>query len=74
MNQTTILYPAIVYKNNKSNVFIANCIIKKLVGYGRSEYDAINNLERMMNKNNSEFPVKIKPVYNFLSENDLSIK
>lgn len=68
MSQTSALYPALIYKSHKNNVFVANCIIKKLVGYGRSEKDAISNLEKILNTTNSDYPVKIKPVYQFLPE------
>ena len=60
MTITEIQYPALIYKNNKNNVFVANCIVKKLIGFGHSEQDAILNLE------NTDFPVKVKPVYKFL--------
>lgn len=68
MSQTSALYPALIYKSQKNNVFVANCIIKKLVGYGRSEKDAISNLEKILNTTNSDYPIKIKPVYQFLPE------
>ena len=45
MNQTAVIYPALVYKSKKNNVFVANCIIKKLIGYGQTEQAAIINLE-----------------------------
>lgn len=71
MQQTTILYPALIYKNKKSNVFVANCIIKKLIGYGRTEYDAVKNLENILNSRNPDYPVRVKPVHNYLSDSDL---
>lgn len=66
MNTTEIQYPALIYKSNRSNIFVANCIIKKLVGYGSSEKAAILNLEQILNKNVSDYPVRVKPVYKFL--------
>ena len=69
MLHTCIQYPALVYKNNTSNVFVANCIIKKLVGFGTSEEAAVLNLEKILNKQNTEYPVKVKPVYRYLSDN-----
>lgn len=63
-----IQYPALIYKSKKNNNFIANCIIKNLIGYGRTEEDAIANLEMVLNKNSKEYPVKVKPVYQFLTE------
>lgn len=74
MHQTSVLYPALIYKNEKSKVFVANCIIKKLIGYGHTENDAICSLERMLNKADSDYPVKIKPVYKFLPELDSNPK
>ena len=63
-----IQYPALIYKSRNNNVFIANCIIKNLIGYGQSENDAIMNLEKVLNQNSSEYPVKVKPVYKFLTD------
>lgn len=71
MNQTSIIYPALIYKSKKNNIFVANCIIKKLIGYGHSEYDAVKNLEYVLNGQSSDYPVKIKPVYSFLPELDI---
>lgn len=68
MTYTTLQYPALIYKSTKSNIFVANCIIKKLIGYGKSEQDAISNLERILERENSDFPIKVKPVYKFLPE------
>ena len=66
MQQSTALYPALIYKNKKSNIYVANCIIKKLVGYGHTEIDAIKNLEKILNKPELNYEIKIKPVYQFL--------
>ncbi len=66
MLMTNIQYPALIYKSKKNNVFVANCIIKKLVGYGRTEQDAITNLEEVLNRSNSEYLIRVKPVYQFL--------
>ncbi len=68
MSNTSIQYPALVYKNNKSNVFVANCIIKNLIGYGHSEEAAIANLQDVLNRLHNDYPVRIKPVYKFLTE------
>lgn len=68
MFNTSILYPALVYKSNKRNVFVANCIIKKLIGYGRTECDAISNLEKILNSKNPDYPIKVKPVYKILPD------
>ena len=55
MTITEIQYPALIYKNNK-----------KLIGFGHSEQDAILNLEKILERENTDFPVKVKPVYKFL--------
>ncbi len=68
MSKTSIQYPALIYKNNKNNVFVANCIIKNLIGYGRSEKAAISNLEKILNRMHNDYPVRIIPVYKFLTE------
>lgn len=65
---TSVLYPALIYKSKNNNVFVANCIIKKIVGYGKTELDAIHNLETLMNKSSQEYDIKVKPVYQFLPE------
>jgi len=64
----SIQYPALIYKSKNNNVFIANCIIKNLIGNGKTEKDAVCNLEKILNNLNKEYPVKIKPVYQFLPE------
>ena len=65
MEYTAIQYPALIYKS-KNNVYVANCIIKKIVGFGKSEQAAITNLEKLLNCQQNDFPIKVKPVYKFL--------
>ncbi len=64
-----IEYPALIYttKRHSRDMYVANCIIKKLVGYGRTEKDAVSNLEAVLNKLSTEYAVKVKPVYRFMS-------
>lgn len=69
MNTAIIEYPALVYKNSKNNVFVANCIMKKLIGFGKTETEALNNLENVLSKIDEEFSVRIKPIYNLISSN-----
>ena len=59
----SVEYPALIYKNNKNNLFVANCFVKNLVGMGRTEIEAIKNLENSLSVVNSEYLVKIKPMY-----------
>ena len=42
--------------------------MKKLIGYGHNEKDAIINLENLLNQAKSEYEIKIKPVYQLLPE------
>lgn len=66
MHNTIIEYPALIYKSDKNNVFVANCIIKKLIGFGRTESDAIDNLQNILNTATGpceEYFVKVKPLY-----------
>ena len=65
---SSVLYPALIYKSKNNNIFVANCIIKKIVGYGKTELDAIRNLEILMNKTSLDYDIKVKPVYQFLPE------
>lgn len=62
MELSIIEYPALVYQGNRNNVFIANCIMKNIVGYGHSVEDAIENLEKALNDLNSEYIAKVKPI------------
>lgn len=66
MQISTIEYPALVYKSGKNNGFVANCIIKKLFGFGRTEQDAISNLESVLNSTSDEYFVKVKPMYHLM--------
>lgn len=42
---STIEYPAMVYRNNRNRVFVANCFMKNIIGFGKTEQEAINNLK-----------------------------
>lgn len=65
MEVSIIEYPALVYQGNRNNVFIANCIMKNLVGYGKSEEDAIKNLESALGETTEEYIVRVKPISGF---------
>lgn len=67
MELSVIEYPALVYQGNRNNVFIANCIMKNLVGYGHSATEALHNLESALNEINAEYIVKVKPMSNLLA-------
>ena len=55
-------YPAMIYKTNRNRTFIANCMAKNLVGFGKTEKEAIDNLKKSL-CNHTECDINIKPVY-----------
>ena len=55
-------YPAMIYKSNRNNVFVANCIIKNIIGFGKTEEDAISNLKESL-QNHSKDEVVVTPMY-----------
>jgi len=55
-------YPAMVYKSHRNNVFVANCIIKNLVGFGKTEADALDNLKESL-KSTTKNEVVVTPMY-----------
>ena len=42
--------------------------MKNLIGYGHTEEDAVLNLEKVLNSLSKDYPVKVKPVNQFLPE------
>ncbi len=68
METTSLQYPVLIYKSKKNNTFVANCIIKNMIGFGDSEKAALSNLNNMLNKPDADYPVILKPVYRFLPE------
>lgn len=58
-----IEYPVMVYKSTRNNVYVANCIIKNLIGFGKTELDAIENLKNSLENISKGSKVKIKPLY-----------
>jgi predicted RNase H-like HicB family nuclease len=60
-NKLNIEYPAFIYKKNK--VFIANCVLFNLTTFGKSENEAVQNLQKSMQANLNEFTITIKPIY-----------
>ena len=59
-------YPAMIYKSNRNRVYLANCIVKNVVGFGKTEKDAIDNLKESLQRTNEKCKILIKPVYGFL--------
>ena len=62
-----IEYPAMIYKNGRNKGYVANCLVKNLVGFGKTEEDALNNLKESLQsvtKNLVEkTEISVKPVY-----------
>lgn len=56
-------FPAMVYKNNRSKTFVANCIVKNIIGFGKTEEDALNNLKDSIQNALHTCDVTIKPMY-----------
>lgn len=58
-----IEYPAMIYKTNRNRTYVANCIIKNLIGFGKTEEAAINNLKESLKNINTVSEITVKPVY-----------
>lgn len=58
-------YPAMVYKTNRNRTYVANCIIKNLIGFGKTEEDALNNLKESIQTITETAEIIVKPVYGF---------
>lgn len=58
-----IEYPAMIYKNSRSKTYVANCLVKNLIGFGQSEEDAIKNLKESLQSITETFDINITPVY-----------
>ena len=56
-----IEYPAFIYCKN--NVYIANCIVFNLISIGKTEFEAVKNLENSMGQVLIEYNISIRPVY-----------
>jgi hypothetical protein len=60
---TMIEYPAMIYKNNRSNIVVANCMMKNLFGFGKTEEDALKDLETSLQNVAAISDFVLKPVY-----------
>ncbi len=65
-----IEYPAMIYKANRNKTYIANCMVKNLIGFGKTEEEAISNLKESITKITDNFinevkseEINIKPIY-----------
>ncbi|HNW25777.1 MAG TPA: hypothetical protein PLG15_06950 [Candidatus Gastranaerophilaceae bacterium] len=59
---STVEYPAMIYKNSRNNNFNANCIVKNVIGFGKTEEEALNNLKASLQKD-TNIEIIIKPMY-----------
>ena len=60
----TFEYPAMIYKNSRTNVFCASCIQKNLKGFGKTEEDALSNLKESFSEP-EKAKLVLKPCYGF---------
>lgn len=62
-----IEYTAVIYKTNRNKTYMANCIVKNRVGFGKTEEDAINNLkESLYSLSTVQDEINITPVHDSL--------
>lgn len=61
-----IEYPAMIYKYNRNKGYVANCLSKNLIGFGKTEEDALNNLKECLKDTDNESEITIKPFYGLL--------
>lgn len=57
-----IEYPAMIYKNNRNRVYVANCIVKNILGFGKTEEDALSNLKDSL-QSLTQNEVTLRPMY-----------
>lgn len=57
-----IEYPAMIYKHGRNKIYAANCISKNVIGFGKTEEDALNNLKTSL-QNLTKNEIYLKPVY-----------
>lgn len=60
-------YPAMIYKNGRNRGFVANCVVNNLVGFGKTEEDAINNLKQSLQSLTKLCDINVKPLHGFLA-------
>ena len=58
-------YSALIYKHNRNKTYMANCIVKNLVGFGKTEEDALHNLKTSLQDLTQTEEVSLKPMYGF---------
>lgn len=62
-----IEYPAMIYRTNRNKMFVANCMVKNLIGFGKTEEAAINNLKESLQNITEQIieksEISITPMY-----------
>lgn len=58
-----IEYPAMIYKSNRNKVYVANCLVKNIIGFGKTEEDALANLKESLQGTTDKFEVAVIPMY-----------
>lgn len=53
-----------IYKTNRNKTYVANCVVKNLVGFGKTEEDALTNLKVSL-QNLTKNEINLRPVYGF---------
>jgi len=55
-------YPAMIYKNNRNKTYMASCIAKNMIGFGKTEEDALFNLKTSL-QDLTQNEISLKPMY-----------
>lgn len=67
-----IEYPVLIYRDNRGYGFLANCFIKNIIAFGKTELQAIKNIETTLKELTEDYYVRVKPIYKLdFCENEL---
>ncbi len=67
-----IEYPVLIYRDNRGCGFLANCLIKNIIAFGKTEIQAIKNIEETLKELTNDYYVRVKPIYKLdLNDNGL---
>ena len=58
-----IEYPVLIYRDNRGCGFLANCIIKNIIAFCKTELQAIKNIEEILKELTKDYYVRVKPIY-----------
>ena len=67
-NQTYIEYPVLLYQNFKGKGFLSFCIVKNIIAFGKTELEALRNIEKNLSDLSDCAFVKAK-IINRIKEN-----